>query len=117
MTHNDPKAGDVCTFYSEVLQETLPASERLCRFTGQDVTIVRNLRGYHDADAEYDGPGPDDVVDHTAEDGPGFFPVSRQYLVRAADGTVFAAMVEELNGWDYERGQFYNAAGEYGGKV
>lgn len=95
------EAGTSTTFYSEVQQEYLPAAERLSRFTGQEVTVLRQLRS-----DEYDGPGPGDD--------PADFEVSPVFVVRAQDGTEFSAHVEELNGWDRDLGQFFHHDGTYG---
>lgn len=101
------EAGKHYTFYCEMQQEYEPPEKRLRRFTGQEVLVIRNLRGPNDPDPEYDGPGPNDVVDLEAEDGPGYFESSRVFIVRAKDGTEFNAFEEELNGWDRDLGQFF----------
>lgn len=88
-------------FYCEMQQEYEPPEKQLRRFTGQRVTVVRNLTR-----EEYDGPGPGDSDDD--------FEVGRMFAVRAQDGTEFSAHVEELDGWDRDLGQFFNADGTYG---
>ena len=88
-------------FYCEVQQVDEPADRRLRRYTGQAVTVVRHLTR-----DEYDGPGPDDPDEA--------FDVSRMFVVRAADSVEFEAHAEELNGWDRDLGQYFNADGTYG---
>jgi hypothetical protein len=103
--------GESYEFYAEMEQEYEPPEKRMRNYTGQMVMVVRNLRGRDDPESEYDGPGPNDVVDYEAEDGPGCFEVSRAFIVRTADGTEFTAMEEELNGWDKDLGQFFGPEG------
>lgn len=96
------RPGECRPFYCEVQEDYEPPEKRLRRFTGQCVTVVRNLER-----REYDGPGPDDQHDDD-------FETSRMFVVRAKDGTEFHAHVEELNGWDYDLGQFFWPDGTYG---
>lgn len=93
------EVGHSYEFYCEMQQEYEPPERRLRRFTGQTVTVLRNLRR-----DEYDGPGDRD------ED----FETSRVFAVCAQDGTEFQAHVEELDGWDRDLGQFFWPDGTYG---
>lgn len=81
--------GKVYPFYSEMQQEYLPADERLRRFTGTLVTVLRK-------DTERDTE------------------TSAGYIVRAWDGTEFNANAEEINGWDYALDQFFWHDATYG---
>jgi hypothetical protein len=118
VTRPQPRAGDRCVFYSEMLHETVDSHGRwfLVRdYTGQEVTVVRHLRGVNDPAPEYDGPGEDDVEDHDADEGgKGWFECSRGYIVRALDGREFMVHVEEIDGWDRDLGQFYGPSGVWG---
>ena len=78
-------------FVSEVEQETLPADERLCRFTGQKARVLRLL-------------GPD-------ENDPENSPL---YEIEFPDGTKAHAWQEELDGWDKAKGQFFGPSGRWG---
>src|SRR3954454_20030803 len=82
-------------FFCEMQQEYEPPELRMRNYTGQLVTVLRNL-----SSTEYDGPGPDDTNDDD-------FDVSRAFMVRAKDGFEFQAMVEELNDWDRDLGQYF----------
>src|SRR4051812_23345481 len=88
-------------FFCEMQQEYEPSEKRMRNYTGQLVTVVRHL-----SSTEYDGPGPDD-------DDEGF-EVSRAFIVRAKDGFEFQAMVEELNDWDRDLGQYFWPDATYG---
>jgi hypothetical protein len=83
--------GNKYEFVSEMEQEYLPAEERMNRYTGQTVTVLREQ-------------GPDE---RDAETGRGFH-------VRADDGEEFVANEEEINGWDKALGQFFGPSGIYG---
>lgn len=85
------EVGGTFEFYCEVQQEYEPPEQRLRRFTGQAVTVLRQL-------------GPDE---HDPDNSPA-------YEVQAADGTTFTAHEEELNGWDRDLGQFFWPDGTYG---
>lgn len=74
--------GSSYPFYSEVEQEYEPADQRLRRYTGQCVRVL----GVEEKD------DPDN---------------SQTYMVRAADGREFTAWEEELNGWDFDLGQYF----------
>jgi hypothetical protein len=93
--------GKSYTFYCEVQQEYEPPEKRLRKYTGQDVTVIRNRTR-----EEYDGPGPDDNDDD--------FDTSRLFVVRASDGVEFDAHIEELNGLDRDLGQYFNPDATYG---
>ena len=95
--------GESYVFYAEMQQEYEPAEGRMRNYTGKLVTVVRNL-----TTEEYDGPGPDDANDDD-------FDVSRAFIVRCAlDRREFTAMVEELNGWDRDLGQYFWPDATYG---
>jgi hypothetical protein len=95
------KVGQAYPFFCEMQQEYELVEKRMRNYTGQLVTVVRHL-----SSTEYDGPGPDD-------DDEGF-EVSRAFIVRAKDGSKFQAMVEELNDWDRDLGQYFWPDGTYG---
>ena len=84
-----PKPGETRHFYCEAQQDYYPPEARLRRFTGQPVAVLAELPR-QDQDS------------------------SLMFQVRAADGTVFEAHEEELNGWDHDRGQFFWSDGTYG---
>jgi len=81
--------GKEYTFYSEMQQEYLPPNERIRNYTGQKVTVLSHF--------------PDNDPD-----------ASTAFAVRASNGHIFTAMVEELNGWDYDLGQFFWPDATYG---
>lgn len=89
-------------FYAEMQQGGDPPATRMRNYTGQQVTVIRNLRR-----DEYDGPGPDDKDDDAYE-------TSRAFIVRAENGQEFTALLEELNGWDRDLGQFFWPDGTHG---
>ena len=91
--YRNVEVGDVVNFYCEVQQEYLPATKRLRRFTGQEVTVIE----------AFGPPDPD-----YPEEG------STLFKVRTGDGTEFHAHQEELNGWDLDLGQFFWPDGTYG---
>jgi hypothetical protein len=80
--------GESYEFVSEVVEEYLPAAERLRNYTGQTVKVLEDL-------------GREDET-------------SRMYKVRAADGREFTAWEEEISGWDKNLGQYFNPDGTYG---
>lgn len=85
------KIGGIYPFYSEVQEEYKPSEERLRRFTGTLVRVVK-------LDTERD-----------TDSGIG-------YVVQAWDGTEFSCHTEEINGWDYSLDQFFWNDGRYGKK-
>lgn len=76
-------------FFCEVLDDLESPEERLRRFTGQGVKVIRTV--------EVDDPDRPPA-----------------YVVRADDGTEFTAQEEELSGWDYALDQFFWPDGTYG---
>lgn len=84
-------SGGTYPFYVEMFQDGTPAGERMRDYTGQTVTVVRPLRT--------DECDPDS---------------SRGFIVRAANGFKFTALEEELNGWDYDLGQYVGPSGIWG---
>lgn len=99
------EVGEQYEFYAEMQQGLDPPDERMRNHTGQKVTVVRPLRGQ-------DEPNPEsDWFEPTEDEQP---EVSRGYIVRAADGTEFTALEEELNGWDHDLGQFFWPDGTHG---
>ena len=82
------RVGDVREFYSEVQEEYEPPEKRLRRFTGQTVTVIGR---------------PVDAADETT-----------MFTVRADDGTEFEVHAEEIDGWDFEQGQYFWPDGTWG---
>jgi hypothetical protein len=76
-------------FYAEMQQEYEPPENRMRRFTG---TLVEVLRENDERDTE----------------------TSASYIVRAWDGSEFTANAEEINGWDYALDQFFWHDATYG---
>lgn len=87
----EPLPGAMHRFYSEMQEEYLPEEQRLRRFTGKPVTIIAKLENEFECEE-----------------------TSAMYLVRAEDGTEFAAWWEELSGWDYQLDQFFWPDGTFG---
>lgn len=83
--------GQEYVFFSEVEQELLPEAERLRNYTGQNALVLSLV-------------GPED---NSPENSP-------LYNVRFSDGREAQAWVEELNGWDKEKGQFFGPSGRWG---
>lgn len=81
--------GKSYTFYCEMQQEYEAPESRLRRFTGTEVAVLC------------------EDFNRDTESGKG-------YIVRAHDGTEFGVHAEEINGWDYERDQFFWSDGTYG---
>jgi hypothetical protein len=73
-------------FYSELEQETFPWNERDRRFSGTAVQVISM------DDSENIEGNPIHI-----------------YTVRAHDGSTFVALDEELNGWDFDLGQYFLA--------
>lgn len=99
------EVGKQYEFYAEMQQGLDPPEERMRNYTDQTVTVVRPLRGQDEPDPESDWFEP--TEDEQPE-------VSRGFIVRAADGTEFTALEEELNGWDRDLGQFFWPDGTQG---
>lgn len=87
--------GGKYTFYSEMQQEYEPPEKRLRQFTGQTVEV---LSEQHTPNTNTDWCEDDSIL----------------YTVQASDGTIFTATMEELNGWDYDLGQYFWPDGTYG---
>lgn len=80
----DIKVGGVYIFFCEMQEEYHLASDRLRNYTGQAVTVIAETEGHE------------------------------IWGVRAVDGKEFPARTEELNGWDFELGQYFWPDGTYG---
>lgn len=85
----DVVVGRQYEFYAEMQEDYRPAEVRMRNYTGQMVTVIEELP-------------PQDEESPTL------------YKVRAADGRVFDAQVEEINGWDKALGQYFWPDGTFG---
>lgn len=101
----DIVVGNQYEFYAEMRQEYEPPEKRMCKYTGQTVTVVRPLSA---DESDWFEPYIDEANVLIEPE------VSRGFIVRADDGFEFTALEEELNGWDKDLGQFYNPDGTYG---
>lgn len=96
--------GATYTFYAEMMEEDKPTGERMRDYTGQSVVVMRQLTSEES-----------DWFEPYQENGELVEPeVSRGWIVRADDGREFTALEEELNGWDFDLGQFYGPSGTWG---
>jgi hypothetical protein len=88
------RVGERYPFYAEMQQEYEPPEKRLRNYTGQSVTVI--------AEADPQDRDDDDAVNVVA------------FVVRAEDGFEFTALAEELNGWDFDLGQYFWPDATYG---
>lgn len=89
------------TFFCEVQEEYKPPQERLRRFTGTLVTVLRQ--------------DENDWFEPYMENGELIEPdVSMSFTVRAKDGTEFSVHEEEINDWDRDLGQYFWTDATYG---